>query len=147
MRCSAAEFFAPRSGEGITLAHYLLIESPPVLNQAHALEECYHLLDVGKVQLVIRVYTGMLGDGGNVGFDIVFVGWSPSLNNGTDGCASVVADVSAEQYESGTNAILHSNELLKVGVSRVGLFAQPYIADADVQWVAVAESAWQNLLP
>ena len=56
MRCSAQEFFAHRSCEVIALAHYLLIEGAAVLNQAHALEECHHLLYVAVVEGVIRVY-------------------------------------------------------------------------------------------
>lgn len=132
MRCSVAEFFAPRLGEGIALAHYLLIEGAAVLNQAHALEECYHLLFVGVVEGFIRVNARMLGNCGDVGFHVVFVGWSPCLDDGADGRAMVVPDVSAEQYESGTDAIFHRDELFEAGVIRVGLFAQPYIADADI---------------
>lgn len=120
MRCSVAEFFAPRLGEGIALADYLLIEGAAVLNQAHSLEECYHLLFVGEVEGFIRVNARMLGNCVNVGFDVVFVGWSPSLDDGTDSRASVVTDIPAEQDESGTNAIFHRDELLKVGVSWVG---------------------------
>lgn len=56
MRCSVAEFFAPRLGEGIALAHYLLIEGAAVLNQAHALEEGHHLFFVAKVECFIWVY-------------------------------------------------------------------------------------------
>ena len=53
----------------------------------------------------------------------------------------VVEDVPAHQDESGTEAVEHGNELLKVGVGGVFDLAEPYVTDTDIERVVVADAA------
>lgn len=71
---------------------------------------------------------------------------SPRTDDGLDGGAVVVANVASEEDKGGTEAVLHVDELLKFGVIRVVDFAQPNVADANVEWVVVADASWERLL-
>lgn len=87
-----------------------------------------------------------MGHVGNVEVCGVFHRGSPRTDDGLDGGALVVTDISTEEDKGGTEAILHRHELLKFGVIRVVDFAQPYVADADVQRVVVADASRERLL-
>ena len=76
----------------------------------------------------------------------VFDRWSPRTDDGLDGGAVVVANVATEQDKGGTEAVLHGDELLKLGVIRVVDFAQPDIADANVERVVVSDASRERLL-
>ena len=87
-----------------------------------------------------------MGDVGNVEVSGVFHRGSPCTDDGLDGGALVVTDVASEEDKGGTEAVLHVDELLKFGVVRVVDFAQPDVADANVQWVFVADASWERVL-
>lgn len=87
-----------------------------------------------------------MGDVGDVEVCGVFDRWSPRTDDGFNGCAVVVANVPTEEDKGGTEAVFHRDELLKFGVIRVVDFAQPDIADADVQRVVVADASRERLL-
>lgn len=75
-------------------------------------------------------------------FDGVVLGCrSPCRNDHGHGGSVVVVDVSPEQDESRAKSVLHVDELFEFGVGWVGHFAQPNIANADVQWVVVADAS------
>ena len=87
-----------------------------------------------------------MGHVGNVEVCGIFYRGSPRTDDGFDGGAVVVTDVAAYQDKGGTETVLHRHELLKLGVIRVVDFAQPYVADADVQRVVVADASRERFL-
>lgn len=87
-----------------------------------------------------------MGDVGDVEVCGVFDRRSPRTDDGFDGCAVVVTNVPTEEDKGGTKSILHGDELLKLGVIRVVDFAQPYVADADVQRVVISDASREGLL-
>lgn len=75
---------------------------------------------------------------------VVFGGWCPSRKDHGHGIAMVVVDVATQEHETCAESIFDMDELLEVGVGGVLDFAQPDIADANVQGVVVADSTWNG---
>lgn len=75
---------------------------------------------------------------------VVFGGRSPSSKNHGHGIAMVVVDVATQEHETCPESIFDMDELLEVGVGGVADFAEPDVADADVQGVVVADSTWND---
>lgn len=54
----------------------------------------------------------------------------------------VVVDIATNEYEASTYSVHHGDELFKVWVGGVVYLAKPHVADADVEWVVVADATW-----
>ena len=54
----------------------------------------------------------------------------------------VVVDIATEENEASAHSVDHAGELLELGIGGVGFFAKPNVADSDIQWVFVADAAW-----
>ena len=124
----------------------LHVEDCACLHFGHCLDEAAHEDFVGEMDLGIREDSQGVGDVGNVEVCGVFDRRSPRTDDGFDGGAVVVTDISTEEDKCGTKPILHGDELLKLGVIRVVDFAQPYVSDADVEWVVVTDASRERLM-
>ena len=110
------------------------------------MDEAAHEDFVGEVNFSSWEFTQGVAHVGNVEVCGVLDRRSPRTDDGFDGGAVVVSNVPTEEDKGGTEAVLHVDELLKLWVIRVVDFAQPYVADADVQWVVVADASRERLL-
>lgn len=124
----------------------VLVNMLPALDVNHCVDECDDLFLIGEIQLRIRSNLRKLAHGINVLLSVVFICWCPCCYDLGNGCALVVADISTHQHHASAHAIKHADELFKVGVVWFSDFAQPYIADADIERVIVADAARENLL-
>lgn len=78
-------------------------------------------------------------------FEGVVLGcWCPSRKDHGYRIAMVVVDVATQEHEPCPESIFDMDELLEVWVGGVLDFAQPDIADANVQGVVVADSTWNG---
>ena len=107
----------------------------------HGIHEAVHLVLVEVVEGFIAGDLRHLADSCDVGLCVILGGGSPCSNDLGDGCAVVVAYVATKQDEASTHTIDHGDELLKVGVVGFTDFTQPTVADADVEWVVVADAS------
>lgn len=115
------------------------------LNEDHRVDETDHLLFVEEVEGVIRRNLGELAHSVNILRRIVLGRGSPSSNDLGNGCAVVVANVTTDEDKASAHTINHGNELLEVGVCGFGNLAKPYVANADVERVVVADAARDGL--
>lgn len=112
----------------------------------HSLNQATHQDFVGEVNFVSREDSQGVGHVSNVEVCGVLNRGSPSTDDSLDGGAVVVTDIAAYQNKSGTETVLHRHKLFKLRVVRVVDFAQPDIADADVQGVVVSDASREGLL-
>ena len=89
----------------------------------------------------------VLADIVDVFYGVVLGGRSPSRKDHGHGIAMVVVDVATHEYETCPKSIFDMDELLEVWVGGVLDFAQPDIADSNVQGVVVADSTWNGWSP
>ena len=111
----------------------------------HCVDECDDLILIGEIQLGIRLNLRQLADGIYILLSVVFVGWCPRCYDLGNGFALVVVDISTHQHHASAHSIKHADELFKVGVCRFLDFAQPYITDAYLERVLVADAARDGL--
>lgn len=102
------------------------------LHFGHRLNQATHQDFVGEVNFGRWEDRQGVGHVRNVEVCGVFYRGSPCSDDCLDGGAVVVTDVPTEEDKGGTEAVLHVDELLKLGVIRVVDFAQPDVADANV---------------
>lgn len=110
--------------------------------------DLYHGADEGADDVLIFIAqlmhggeVGELADGVNVRDGVVFAAGCPGCKDCWDRGAMVVLYVASHQDASGSDAVLHIDELLEVGVGGVLNLAQPYIAYTDVEGVVIADAA------
>lgn len=130
-----------KSCEPIAITDILFADMLPTLMVDHGIHEAYHLVLVVEVEGFVTGDLRHLADSCDVGLGAIFGGWGPCSNDLGDGCAVVVAYVTTKEYEASTHTIDHIDELLKVGVGGFTDFAQPDVADADIERIVVADAA------
>lgn len=126
--------------------YQLHVEDGACLHFGHSLDEATHQDFVGEVNFGRWEDSQGVGHVGNVEVCGVLNRWSPRTDDCLDGGALVVTDVASEEDKGGTEAVLHVDELLKLRVIRVVDFAQPNVADANVQRVVISDASWEGLL-
>lgn len=126
--------------------YQLHVEDGACLHFGHCLDEATHQDFVGEVNFGSWEFTQGVAHVGNVEVCGVFDWRSPSTDDSLDGCAVVVSNVPTEEDKGGTKPILHVDELLKLWVIRVVDFAQPNVADADVQRIIVTDASRERLM-
>ena len=124
----------------------LHVEDGASLYFGHCLYEATHHDFVGEVNFGSWEQSQGVGHVGNVEVSGVLYRGSPCSDDGLDGGAVVVTYVASEEDKGGTETVLHRHELFKLRVVRVVDFAQPDIADANVQRVVVADASGERLL-
>ena len=111
------------------------------LMEYHGIHEAVHLVLVEVVEGFIAGDLRHLTDCSDVGLCVILGGGCPCSNDLGDGGAVVVAYVATKQDEASTHTIDHGDELLKFWVVGFPDFAQPTVADADVERVVVADAS------
>lgn len=117
-----------------------------------ALDEDHRVNQVDESFLVFIFYLGIWRHAGELThrvdiLDGVVLGtWSPSGNNVGYRCKMVPTDIATQEDEASTQAIEHRHELFKLVVGGVRNFAKPYVANANVQGVVVADAAGDRFL-
>lgn len=77
---------------------------------------------------------------------VVLGAWSPSGNDVGYRRKMVPTDIATQENEASPQAIEHRHELLKFVVGGVRNFAKPYVSNANVQRVAIADAAGNGFL-
>ena len=77
---------------------------------------------------------------------VVLIIRSPSGNDVGYCCKMVPTDIATQEYEASAQAIEHRHELFKFVVGGVRNFAKPYVTDANIQGVVVADAAGNGFL-
>lgn len=116
------------------------------LDEDHRVNQVDESFLVFIVQLRIRSNAGELTHGVDILDGIVLIIRSPSGNDIWNRPKMITTDIASQEDEASPQAIEHRHELLKFVVGGVGNFAQPYVADANVQRVAVADAAGYRFL-
>ena len=112
-----------------------------------ALDEDHRVNQVDESFLVFIFNLGIGSDAGELThrvdiLDGVVLGtWSPSGNDVGYRRKMVPTDIATQEYEASPQAIEHRHELFKFVVGGVRNFAKPYVANANVQRVVVADAA------
>lgn len=126
--------------------YQLHVKDCACLHFGHCLDEAAHEDFVGEVDFGSWEFTQGVAHVGNVEVCGVLYRGSPRTDDGFDGGSVVVTDVSTEEDKGGSKAVFHRDELLKLWVIRVVDFAQPNVADANVQRVVVADASRERLM-
>ena len=117
------------------------------VNVLAALDEDHRVNQVDKsffvtiIQLCIWSNAGELTHRVDILDGVVLRTRSPSGNNVGYRCKMVPTDIATQEDEASAQAIEHRHELFKFVVGGVRNFAKPYIADANIQGVVVADAA------
>ena len=125
----------------IPFPEYITVNMPATLLYYHGIDEGNHAFFVVEIQLRINGDTGELRHIVNVALGVILVGRRPRGNDSGDGGTLVVLDIAAHQDEASTHAVKHADKLFKVGVGGFSDFAQPYVANAYVKRVVIANAA------
>ena len=83
----------------------------------------------------------MLAGCAHVVVGVVLGTWSPTGNYFTGCVQKVVIDVASYKDTRGTETVGYVNKLLEFAVGGVLDFAKPYVSDADIERIVVAEAA------
>lgn len=133
----------------IPFSEYLSVNMPSTLLNYHGIDEGNHLFLVVEIELRINGDAGELGNIVNIALGVILGGWCPRGNDSGESGTLVVFDIAAHQDKASTHAIIHADELFKVGVIGLSDFAQPYVSNAYVKGVVVADAArniWFHVL-
>ena len=97
-------------------------------------------------QLRIWSNAGELTHGVDILDGVVLGTWSPSGNDVGYRRKRVPTDIATQEDEASPQAIEHRHELFKFVVGGVRNFAKPYVANANIQGVVVADTAGNGFL-
>lgn len=111
------------------------------LDEDHRVNQVDESLFVTIIQLRIGSNAGELAHRVDILDGVVLGTWSPSGNDVGYRRKMVPTDIATQEYEASAQAIEHCNELFKFVVGGIGNFAKPYVANANVQRVAIADAA------
>lgn len=124
----------------VTFLYMLVVYMLAAFDERHSVDQAAHEVFIFVGYLNIWVDAGEVAHLIDVSSGVVLAGGCPCRYDHGHPVAVVMSDITTEENESGTEAVCDVDELLKVGVVRIVPFSQPYIADAYVEGVVIADA-------